>query len=52
MVKRSSGLSHWQQWLSFSAFTLAGMGFEGSVPPQAQAKPAANAAQKATVPAR
>ncbi|MEZ3499235.1 hypothetical protein [Pantoea sp. KPR_PJ] len=52
MSKPSSELSRWQQWLRFSAFTLAGMSFEGSVPPQVKAAPAAHAAQKATDPAR
>ena len=34
MGKSSSESSQWRQWLSFSAFTLAGTGFEGSAPPQ------------------
>ena len=41
MHKSSSRFSQWQQWLSFSAFTLAGTGFEGSVPPQPEKKQAA-----------
>lgn len=40
MRKTSSTLSQWQQWLSFSAFTLAGMGLEGSAPPQPKTEPA------------
>jgi|GEM_PF-525914 len=42
MGKLSSALGQWQQWLSFSAFTLAGVGFEGSVPPQPNAAPGAS----------
>ncbi|WP_215846145.1 hypothetical protein [Candidatus Pantoea bituminis] len=33
MEKSLSKRTGWQQWLSFSAFTLAGAAFEGSVPP-------------------
>ncbi|MBA2816645.1 hypothetical protein [Candidatus Pantoea persica] len=33
MKKSSSQMSQWQYWLSFSAFTLAETGFEGSMPP-------------------
>ena len=42
MRKPSSTLGQWQQWLSFSAFTLAGVGFEGSAPPQPKTPPAAS----------
>ncbi|UBN55617.1 hypothetical protein [Pantoea agglomerans] len=42
MRKSSSTFGQWQQWLSFSAFTLAGVGFEGSAPPSPKAKPAAS----------
>lgn len=34
MEKSKSQLSRWQHWLSFSAFTLAGVAMEGSVPPK------------------
>lgn len=51
-MRKSSGFSQWQQWLSFSAFTLAGMGFEGSAPPQLKTKPAEHAARKVTGPVR
>lgn len=32
MAKTTSPLSGWQRWLSYSAFTLAGMALEGSTP--------------------
>ncbi|MCZ4060672.1 hypothetical protein O3W44_18525 [Pantoea sp. LMR881] len=33
MEKRTSKRTALQHWLSFSAFTLAGAAFEGTVPP-------------------
>ncbi len=34
MSKMKTQNSKWQHWLSFSAFTLAGVALEGSAPPQ------------------
>lgn len=33
MEKAKTQQDKWQQWLSFSAFTLAGVALEGSLPP-------------------
>ncbi|WP_199756234.1 hypothetical protein [Candidatus Pantoea deserta] len=43
----------WRQWLSFSAFTLAGTAFEGGAPSlPSNAKPVAQATRKFTGSAR
>lgn len=36
MEKSKTQHGQWQQWLSFSAFTLAGVALEGSLPPAQQ----------------
>lgn len=33
MSKATKQQDKWQRWLSFSAFTLAGVALEGSLPP-------------------
>ncbi|WP_313684837.1 MULTISPECIES: hypothetical protein [unclassified Pantoea] len=41
MEKSKTQHGKWQQWLSFSAFTLAGVALEGSHPPAQQQAPKA-----------
>ncbi|WP_186454442.1 hypothetical protein [Candidatus Pantoea soli] len=46
MSKVKTQSDRWQRWLSFSAFTLAGVALEGSAPPAVAAQPPAPKARR------